>query len=132
MHDIVPLERITRTETLISEQTKTMDKIEKRLGEIEDKMENMATASSVKELRNEIVRLESSFGDKFLPKLLSEQRIQDDAIRVLQEKQRFTFWASSVSLGLSILLLLLGVMSLSYAQKVGVAVGIAAASILPK
>lgn len=131
MADILPLERLTRTETLLTEQGKTLDKIEKRLDEIDDKMDNMATASALEKLQKEIIRLENSFGEKFLPKLLSEQRSQDDAIRVLQSRQKFSFWASGVSLGLSLLLLLLGIMSLSYAQKVGVAVGTAAGSIFP-
>ena len=131
MTDIIPLERLTRTETLITEQGKTLDKIEKRLDEIDDKMDGMATAEDLKNLQKEIVRLEHSFGEKFLPKLLSEQRTQDDAIRALQVRQNFAFWASGASLGLSLLLLLVGIMSLSYAQKVGVAVGTAAGSILP-
>ena len=131
MVDILHVERITRTETLLSGQGQTLEKIEKRLDDIDDKMDNMATAVAMEKLQKELVRLENSFGEKFLPKLLSEQRTQDEAIKALQSRQRFSFWASGASLGLSILLLLIGVMSLSYAQKVGVAVGTAAGSILP-
>jgi hypothetical protein len=130
--EVVHLERITRTETLITEQGKTLDKIEKRLDEIDDKMDSMATAESVKDLRIEILKLENSFTEKFLPKLLSEQAKQDDAIRLLQDRQRIAYWASIISLCLSTILLLVGTMSLKYAHKIGTAVGTAANSFLPQ